>query len=98
MSVNGTQTTFSERKNIVFVGGYQHPPNVDSAKYLVSDIMPLLRTRLPGVKLHIVGSKPPAVVQALACDDIIVTGFVEDLVPVLDSMRVFVRHCVMGLV
>lgn len=90
MDVPGTSKTFSERRDIVFVGGYQHAPNVDAVQYFVAEIMPLLRQRLPGVRFYVVGSKPPAEIQALASEDVIITGFVEDLSLVLDKMRISV--------
>ncbi len=90
MDVPGTNKAFSDRKDIVFVGGYQHTPNVDAVQYFVLEIMPLLRTRLPGVCFYAVGSKPPSEIQALTCEDVISTGFVEDLTPLLDKMRVSV--------
>lgn len=90
MDVKGSSKNFAERRNIVFVGGYQHTPNVDAVQYFVTEIMPLLRKQLPGVRFYAVGSKPPADIQALAADDVIITGFVEDLTPLLDNMRVSV--------
>ena len=90
LDIPGTQCTFSERSNIVFVGGYQHAPNIDAVLYFVQDVMPLLRIKLPGVCFYAVGSKPPAEILALASDDVIVTGFVENLNPLLDQMRVSV--------
>ena len=90
MDVQGTSTSFASRRDIVFVGGYQHSPNVDAVKYFVAEIMPLLRPLLPGVRLYVVGSKPPDEIQALACGDVIITGFVEDLPLLLDKMRVSV--------
>ncbi len=90
MDAKGTNKTFSERKDIIFVGGYQHSPNVDAAKYFVEQIMPLLREQLPGVRFHIVGSNPPDEITALASDDVVVTGFVKELNPLLDQMRVSV--------
>lgn len=86
----GTKTGFSERRDVVFIGGYQHTPNVDAVKYMVSEIMPLLRHRIPGVRFYAVGSRPPQEIQELACDDVIVTGYVENLTPLLDKMRVSV--------
>ena len=73
-------------KGIVFVGGYQHVPNVDAVKYFVNEVMPLLRQRLPGARFHAVGSKPPEAITALAAPDVVIEGFVEDLKPLLDSM------------
>jgi GT2 family glycosyltransferase/glycosyltransferase involved in cell wall biosynthesis len=88
--IEGTNKCFDERRDIVFVGGYQHLPNVDAVKYFVAEIMPLIRLRLPGVRFYAVGSNPPPEIITLACEDVIVTGFVEDLAPLLDKMRVSV--------
>ncbi|MES2025434.1 MAG: glycosyltransferase [Pseudomonadota bacterium] len=90
MDIQGTNRTFAERRDIVFVGGYQHTPNVDAVHYFSTEIMPLLRKRLPGVRFYAVGSKPPAEIEALVSNDIIITGFVEDLTPLLEKMRVSV--------
>ena len=90
MDVQGTSRGFLDRRDIVFVGGYQHTPNIDAVQFLVSEIMPLLRKQLPGVRFYAVGSKPPAEIEKLACEDVIITGFVEDLTPLLDKMRVSV--------
>ncbi|MGO4808096.1 glycosyltransferase [Cupriavidus sp. 2MCAB6] len=66
------------RSGILFVAGFGHPPNVDAAKWLVQDIMPLIRARVPGTHLWLVGSNPTPEVQRLATDDITVTGYVTD--------------------
>jgi len=89
-NIVGTAIGVKERNNIVFVGSYRHAPNVDAVLYFVSEIMPLLRQRLPGVNFYIVGNKPPPEVCALASEDVIVTGFVEDLTLLLSEMRVSV--------
>lgn len=88
--IKGTEVDFGKRRDIVFVGGYKHAPNVDAVKYFVSEIMPLLRKRLPSMRFYIVGSKVPAEIQALASEDVVVLGFVEDLDTLLDRMRVSV--------
>ena len=89
-SVRGTKVKFDQRKDIVFVGGYQHTPNVDAVKYFISEIMSEIRRKLPGVCFHIVGSNPPAEVNNLASEDVIVHGYIEDLSNFLDSMKVSV--------
>ena len=88
--VEGTNNFFHQRKDIIFVGGYQHTPNIDAVHYFVAEIMPLLRKSLPGVNFYVVGSKPPPEIHALANKDIIISGFVENLTPLLDKMRVSV--------
>lgn len=90
MDVPGTNKSFSDRRDIVFVGGYQHTPNIDAVQFFVSEIMPLLRKQLPGVRFYVVGSKPPDEITTLACEDVIITGFIEDLTSMLDKMRVSV--------
>jgi len=70
---------FEKRKNMIFIGGFQHTPNIDSAEFLVNDIWPLIKQKISGVKLYIIGSHPPEKIKKLASDDVIVTGFVKDL-------------------
>ncbi len=90
IDVQGTAKIFKERQDIVFVGGFQHAPNVDAVIYFVTEIMPLLRKRLPGVRFYAVGSKVPEEIQALASQDVIIAGFIEDLNSLLDKMRISV--------
>jgi GT2 family glycosyltransferase/SAM-dependent methyltransferase/glycosyltransferase involved in cell wall biosynthesis len=90
MDVKGTSTAFSDRQDIVFIGGYQHAPNVDAVSYFVTEIMPRLRLRLPDVRFFAVGSNPPSEIQSLAEKDVIVTGFIENLTPLLEKIRLSV--------
>jgi glycosyltransferase involved in cell wall biosynthesis len=85
--VEGSGADFSARSGLLFVGGFQHPPNVDAVRWLCQDIWPVLRSRLPSVRLTIVGSKLTPEVAALADDDIDVLGYVEDLTPLLAGAR-----------
>ena len=78
---NKVEEKFEARKNMLFLAGFNHIPNRDSAKYLVNDIWPLIKEELPECKLYIVGSNPTEEIKNLAADDIIVTGFVRDLLP-----------------
>jgi GT2 family glycosyltransferase/SAM-dependent methyltransferase/glycosyltransferase involved in cell wall biosynthesis len=75
------------RTGILFVGGFEHPPNVDAALHLVNDVMPAVWRELGDVRLSIVGADPPAEVRALASPLVDVLGWVEDLKPVLDGSR-----------
>jgi glycosyltransferase involved in cell wall biosynthesis len=77
-----------ESGTVLFVGGFGHPPNVDAALWLGGEIMPLLRSQLPGIRLTIVGNSPPGAVRALARDDIIVTGRVPAVEPYLEQAAV----------
>ncbi len=81
----------AEREDeLVFLGGFRHPPNVDAACWLAREILPLVRARRPGVHLSIVGADPPHAVRALASDRVTVTGFVPDVEPFLARAAVVI--------
>ncbi len=86
----GTHVPFARRRDVCFLGGYGHPPNVDAVLYFVQEIFPLLRQAEPGIKFLIAGSRAPDEIKALACEDIEVLGMVEDLRTLFDRARVFV--------
>lgn len=86
----GGELPFAERRDLLFVGSFYHAPNVDAVFHLVDEIMPRLRALLPGVRLLVAGSNPSPAICQLACDDVDVLGWVPDLGPVYDSVRVFV--------
>ncbi|MFV0465967.1 MAG: glycosyltransferase [Lachnospiraceae bacterium] len=66
------------RQDIIFVGGFGHPPNIDAVKWLGEEIMPKVWEVNPDIVLHIVGSKPPQEVKDFASERFIVHGFVSD--------------------
>ncbi len=78
------------RRGVLFVGGFEHPPNVDAAAYLVREVMPLVWARIPDVLVTLVGSGAPREVNELAGSRVDVRGWVADLDPLLDSARVLV--------
>ena len=77
-----------ERKDIMFVGGFAHSPNVDAMLWFVDKVLPHVLKKLPEVKLYIIGSKAPDEILALASDTVIVTGYVDD-----DTLDVFYEKC-----
>jgi glycosyltransferase involved in cell wall biosynthesis len=76
------------RRDLLFVGGFSHTPNVDGVLYLCREILPIVRRRLPDTKLWVVGNAPPPEIVALASENVIVTGYVRHLVPYLESALV----------
>ena len=69
---------FSKRQDLIFVGGFGHPPNIDGIVWFGNEIMPLIVKKYPDIKLHVVGSKAPDDVLSLASDNIIIEGFLSD--------------------
>ncbi len=88
--VYGSRTDFQQRKDILFIGGFDHPPNTDAALYLVNEILPLVKKDLGEIKTYIIGSNPTAQVLGLASDSVIVTGFVQDISGYFDKVRLSV--------
>jgi len=86
----GCRKTFAERQYILFVGGYDHPPNIDALTWFFKEIFPLIRKELPQLVFHIIGSKSTPEVRALHGNGIEFRGFVEDLEPFLDGCRLAV--------
>jgi len=84
------QRPFGDRDGILFIGGYNHPPNVDAAQWLCSEIMPLVWARLPGVTLTLLGSNPSQSVRNLATDRVSVPGYLRDVSSYFERSRVFV--------
>lgn len=68
-------------KVIGFTGAMDYWPNVDAVCWFVNVVMPPLRVAFPGIRFYIVGRKPTASVLALATDDVVVTGTVDDVRP-----------------
>lgn len=67
-----------DRKDICFVAGFQHKPNIDGACWFVNNVLPIVKKQIPNLKVYIIGSKPSDEVKALASDSVIVTGYVTD--------------------
>lgn len=79
---------FEQRDGLVFVGGFQHPPNVDAAEWLIDEILPLIRRELPEVTLHLIGSKMPDRLKQRKAPGLRVHGFVSDLEPFMSGCRI----------
>ncbi len=86
----GSATPFALRRDFLFIGGFQHTPNVDAVVYFVREIYPLVEARLRGAKFYIIGDKAPPSVVALASENVIVTGLQPDVRPYFESVKLSV--------
>lgn len=65
---------------ICFIGNMRTLQNQDAVLHFANDIFPLILKKIPDARFYVVGAEPPRQIMALADrDNIIVTGFVEDL-------------------
>ncbi len=81
-----------DANHILHVGTMYWPPNIDAVRWFLREVYPLIRRRRPDVRFDVVGSRPPADLQALNEEGIgvHVTGYVADLTPYLEQAGVFI--------
>jgi GT2 family glycosyltransferase/glycosyltransferase involved in cell wall biosynthesis len=92
----GSGKRWEDRRDIVFVGGFRHRPNVDAMILFYHDVWPQVIARLPDARLIIVGSDPPESILNLAGDRVVVTGHVPDTAEYLDACRISVAPLMYG--
>jgi GT2 family glycosyltransferase/glycosyltransferase involved in cell wall biosynthesis len=83
--VHGRGRDYANRRDLVFIGGYGHPPNADAVHWIANDILPLLRQQMPDICVHILGDVPESARTTLQRPGLEVHGRVDDLKPWLDS-------------
>lgn len=94
MPLRPTEACFEERKDLLFCGAIHEEgaPNYDSLIWFSKRVLPLLKTRLPGIKLNVVGywrSTVP-IPPMLYDNSIELFGQIDDLTPYFAKARVFV--------
>ncbi len=79
-------------KRILHVGTMFWPPNIDGVLWFSKEVYPLIRREVPEAAFYIVGARPPRAMKRLGRVDpgIVVTGYVEDLLPHWRDCAVFV--------
>jgi O-antigen biosynthesis protein len=78
-----------DRADIVFIGGYQHDPNVDAAVYLSREIFPSIAA-YTDARLFLLGADPPEELRALQSPRIVVPGYLRSVDTYFSHGRVFV--------
>lgn len=87
---------FDDRKDIAFLGGYRHKPNVEAVEFFCKSVMPQLLGRLPDVVFRVYGSHLPESLREYESDNIVMHGFVDDVADVYNGARVFVSPLLSG--
>lgn len=89
----GINKDFATREDIMYVGGFGHPPNIDAVLWFGKEVFPMILQKYPTMKWYVVGSKVTPEIQAMASDNIIIMGFVPD-----DKLEELYRNCRMAIV
>jgi O-antigen biosynthesis protein len=89
--VAGSGAAFADRHDLVFVGGFRHPPNVDAMRWFLGDVFPRIRAALPAVRFHCIGGYVPDTIAAFAgTPGVEIHGHVPDIAPYMDGCRIAV--------
>ncbi len=89
----------SEMKHqILFVGGFNHQPNVDAVKYFKRSIWPIIREKDSELQALIIGRNPTRDILDLHNENegFIVGGYVEDLSKVYSESKAFIAPLLYG--
>jgi GT2 family glycosyltransferase len=81
---------FAGRRDLLFIGNFNHRPNADAVVYLAEEVLPRVRETLPDVKVHVVGSNAPVEFEKYSSVGVQLHGYVPDIEPLFSSCRVFV--------
>jgi GT2 family glycosyltransferase len=74
-----------QRSGLLFVGGFEHDPNVEAVLRVVNGVMPHVWREHPEARVTIVGADAPREILALQAPRVNIAGWVADLEPLLDS-------------
>jgi len=88
--VRASNTAWSDRRDIAFIGNFAHDPNTDAARCLTTWIMPRVLRKRPELRCLLVGSHMVESVRQLAGSGVEVVGHVPQLQTVLDRVRLTV--------
>ncbi|MCE7031121.1 glycosyltransferase [Lysobacter sp. GX 14042] len=87
----GPGLPLAQRRDVMFVGGFRHPPNVDAVLWFVEEVWPRVLARQPGLRFHCIGGDVPQPIARLgARPGVTIHGHVPDLTPWLEGCRVAV--------
>lgn len=86
-----------EPHTLVFVGNYQHSPNVDALDYFFREIWQAILSEIPDACIYIIGPKPPKEIKGYADGKrVIVTGAVADIRPYIQKGTVCIAPLITG--
>ncbi len=83
----------AKRKDLIFIGGFSHKPNLDGVFWFVGKIFPKVKKIISDIKIYILGSNVPEKLKNISDESIIVHGFVTD-----EQLNEFYSNCRISVV
>jgi glycosyltransferase involved in cell wall biosynthesis len=93
---NGADTVFFRSKKqvlentLLFMGGVNYPPNEEALQYYFSEIYPLIKKKIPNIKIFVLCGKPSQRIKNIVKNDtsIIFPGFVVDVRECINKAKI----------
>jgi GT2 family glycosyltransferase/glycosyltransferase involved in cell wall biosynthesis len=80
--------TYFDTSGLLFIGNFNHRPNIDGILYFIKEIFPYVLRDLPAIRCTIVGNNPPPELKSLESKNVEVLGHVPDIGPILAKARI----------
>lgn len=99
---NGVDTEYfkpydlKKEYDLLFTGNMNYMPNVNSVEYLVNSVLPILKKKIPVIKILIAGADPHKKVRKLASEHVKVSGWVEDMRECYAKSKIFIAPMQIG--
>lgn len=79
-----------EEFSIISVASMDWLPNIEAIEWFCKEILPLVKNEIQAIKFYVVGINPPNSIKDLADNNVIVTGYLEDVREYIAKCQVFV--------
>jgi glycosyltransferase involved in cell wall biosynthesis len=83
--VYGRTVGHAGRRDLLFIGGYGHPPNADAMNWMAAEILPALRRVVPDARIFVAGDVPDGNRRLLSEAGLHMLGRVADLEPLMST-------------
>jgi len=82
--------------DLLFVGNMSYAPNIDAAIFIAEKLLPQLKTIKSDIRILIAGSNPAPEVSKLANDNVIVSGWIDDIRDAYNQSKIFIAPMQLG--
>jgi len=96
--VESSRDILPEPDTVVFLGYFDHFPNIDGMKWYLRFVHPKVKRRIPSYRFLVVGAGDTSVLQEITRDDtsVVYTGRVDDITPYIMRGKVCVLPLISG--
>jgi len=78
----------ARRRDVLFVGSFDHLPNIEAVEWIIGELAPMLARRLPHIKVRVVGRGAPQSLIDAAPTNVLIEGWLPSLDDAYATARV----------